>query len=184
MTLASYKDLLFAYPRDVLFLIFTMISIMMLQIMQAFRKATAASLERNKTKLKDVLAAKKQNMVDIGTIHDEDSDYDDVDHDKGITSGKGWNNTENDRFLRDSYSDMGDSFIDGTNNSGNKMGVSDKIRLNIAERKKLKKKGATLTQMKEMADRKALMNKLMNTNTDKSNTSEMGFLETLETTGN
>ena len=176
--------------------------------MKAFRKVTAPSLERNKIRVRDMLAKIKAEKdaarkeiegmgMGIGTLGGGDDDNDSVsgsisgnNSGSGSGSGSGWNKRKDMDDNEDDNDDFGigdsDSIIgDGASVCSYTTVSTEKPRLNIAEKKKLKKQGMTNDQMRKLAMRRAFTKNIVTENTRgiNSNGMNIGLLEGLEMDG-
>ena len=132
------------------------------EVMRAFRKVTASALERNH-KAKAAAAAV---VVKAGADDDDDVDDDDDDDGAGAGAGAGhgggsggggsggWGAADE---FDDSMSIGADSFVSYATTAA----AAEKPRLSIAERKKLKKRGATPGEIRKIAQQKAATGKLI-----------------------
>lgn len=189
--------------------------------MKAFRKVTAPSLERNKIKIKDLIAQNKLEKEQERLRNENGDNDDDYDHDNdesnsingSINDGSINGNNKKNKLINNKRSrewenmndnddddfNIGDSdSIIGDNNSvmsftSSRTNVIEKPRLNIAEKKKLKKQGMTNNDIRKIAIRKANTKNLVSnssnstaslSNNDKMNgVSNIGLLESLEING-
>jgi hypothetical protein len=148
------------------------------EVMKAFRKVTAPSLERNKVRIRDMLAKQKAEK-EAGKIATDGDEEDDA------SIGGDWTR---DVEMMDEGDDFGigdtDSII-GDSASVCSYTSAEKPRLNIADRKKMKKLGMTNDQMRKLAARKALSSSSASESSRGLNTSglTMGVLEGLEMDG-
>jgi hypothetical protein len=148
--------------------------------MKAFRKVSAPSLERNKVKVKDVLAKAKADREEKEGLWKAVEENEENEWDRDLKMDEEMD--ESDDFgIGDSDSIIGDSASVCSYNTVS----TEKPRLNIAEKKKLKKQGMTNDQIRKLALRKAFTNKLISENTRGVNASgiSMGLLEGLELDG-
>lgn len=146
--------------------------------MKAFRKVTAPSLERNKIRVRDMLAKLKAEKEAGKTATDGDEGDD-------ASIGGDW---ARDVEMMDEGDDFGigdtDSII-GDSASVCSYTSAEKPRLNIADKKKMKKLGMTNDQMRKLAARKALSSSNTSGSSRGTNASGMtvGLLEGLEMDG-
>ena len=163
--------------------------------MKAFRKVTAPSLERNKIRVREMLARVKaerdaaRKLADDGVRGGVEGDDDDeeVGSSKGRNKGSadamddGEDNCDDDFGIGDTDSIIGDSASVCSYTTV----TTEKPRLNIAEKKKMKKQGMSNDQMRKLAMRRAFTEKIVSENTRGINTSGMsiGLLEGLEIDG-
>lgn len=147
------------------------------EVMKAFRKVTAPSLERNKVRVRDMLAKQKAER-EAGKIADGDEGDE-------TSIGGDW---ARDVEMMDEGDDFGigdtDSII-GDSASVCSYTSAEKPRLNIADKKKMKKLGMTNDQMRKLAARKALSSSHVSESSRGLNASgmTMGLLEGLEMDG-
>ena len=151
------------------------------QVMKAFRKVTGPSLERNKMKVRDMIAKlKAEKELESKAAEEEQQHIGKV--------GSSWSKAI------EMMVDDGDDFGIGDTDSiqGDSASVcsftstsAEKPRLNIADKKKMKKQGMTNDQMRNLAVRRAHTNKIVSENTHQLNLSgsSMGLLEGLEMDG-
>ena len=146
--------------------------------MKAFRKVTAPSLERNKVRVRDMLAKQKLER-------DAEKNASEGDEGDDASIGGNW---ARDVEMMDEEDDFGigdtDSII-GDSASVCSYTSAEKPRLNIADKKKMKKRGMTNDQMRKLAARKALSSKGVSETSRALNASgmSMGLLEGLEMDG-
>jgi ATP-dependent RNA helicase DDX54/DBP10 len=154
------------------------------EVMRAFRKATASALERNKVKLRDSSGALVAGRGGAGEPEEED--------DASMAEAPMGDDDDEGMGMRDEFGDIDDSFSDvGSVTVGS---AAEKPRLSIAERKKLKRKGVSTGEMRKIAVQKAATDRLVadcdeaaGDNNGRGNKRKrgggMGVLEELEITG-
>ena len=162
--------------------------------MKAFRKVTAPSLERNKMKVRDMLAKMKSEKEAARKLAEENN----------VEEG-GEDDDENERYSKGSNKRNADAMDNGDCDGDDDFGIGDtdsiigdsasvcsyttttteKPRLNIAEKKRMKKQGMTNDQMRKLAMRRAFTEKISSENTRGINANGMsiGLLEGLEIDG-
>ena len=157
------------------------------EVMKAFRKATASALERNKVRLRvgsggGLAAPGRVEEEDDGSICEagEGPVGDDEEEENGVG-------------MTDEFGDIDDSFSDGGGSVSSTVPDGEKPRLSIAERKKLKRKGVSLGDMRKIAVQRAATDRLIADcdeaadNNSRGNKRKrgggMGVLEELEITG-
>lgn len=155
------------------------------EVMKAFRKVTAPSLERNKIKIRELIAKNKAEKDAARKLLEEEGVGE-----GGIklSSSSAWNRDVD--MMDDGGDDFGigdtDSIIgDGASVCSYNTQSTEKPRLNIAEKKKMKKQGMTNDQMRKLAMRRAVSSKAITTNDRGVNDNGMniGVLEGLEMDG-
>lgn len=153
--------------------------------MKAFRKVTAPSLERNKIRVRDMLAKMKADKL----LEKKESE---VDEEEGDGEEKGDRGTGkwDEQSAMDEVEDFGigdsDSIIGDSASVCSYTTSVEKPRLNRAEKKKMKRQGMTNDQMSRLAVRRAHTKQMMADNTSTSihsSGASMGLLEGLEMDG-
>ena len=150
--------------------------------MKAFRKVTAPSLERNKIRVRDMLAKMKADkLLEKKELEGEEGD----DEEKGERGTGKWD----EQLAMDEVEDFGigdsDSIIGDSASVCSHTSI-EKPRLNRAEKKKMKRQGMTNDQMSRLAVRRAHTKQMMADNTSSSihsSGASMGLLEGLEMDG-
>ena len=149
------------------------------EMMKALREATHASLERNRKTVAQAQAAARE-AGEEGGAGDDDSDINDEDHSEGSDED---NNSDDDQDDEDNDNEDGDevdeydvddemSFTTARSSglglvsrrqslAAARSAAPSKVRLSITEKKKLKKKGLSQTEIREIALRKVANDKAL-----------------------